>query len=224
MDRGAVGHHPPRPAGIRGGRRPPHPPPAAGRFLFFEALGLDRQVVQPHPHHGRHRRAPVARGSRDAAPLLPSHARGRGGSRLRRHGHFPGGPANCWTYARPCTRRRCRPFDAQERTTDGWLAAPCRRGYPERCSFTIAMDCQNRRVRHGRVPCFRYLHGQEFPLVGRPGRAPRSGDAIIGRRNHGAEPPPGGVELASRGLRLLHAIWCGADGTLINPCPAGTSA
>ena len=65
-------------AGIRGGRRPPHPPPAAGRFLFFEALGLDRQVVQPHPHHGRHRRAPVARGSRDAAPLLPSHARGRG--------------------------------------------------------------------------------------------------------------------------------------------------
>lgn len=45
--------------------------------------------------------------------------------------------------------------------------------------------------------------------------APRSGDAIIGQRKSWREAVAAGVvvvELASRGLRLLHdATWCGWD-------------
>jgi hypothetical protein len=107
--RAAGGHPPPKcrhqPArgrvawiATRGGRGTHHQPQAAAGplFLFFGPLAVDRQAVQKRAHHGRHRHAPVARGSRDAAPLPPHACR-----RQRRHCHFPDGPANCWTYDRP---------------------------------------------------------------------------------------------------------------------------
>lgn len=64
LDRGDVGH-PPRCA-----------PPATGRrslFIFRGAGARPTGSTAARPHHRRHRHAPVARGSRDAAPL-PSHA------------------------------------------------------------------------------------------------------------------------------------------------------
>jgi hypothetical protein len=108
-------------------RGAPHPPPAAGPFLFFEALALDRQAVQP--------RGPTTAGTGTrrlpADRVMPRrfhHTLGPG--RRQRHCHFPDGPSNCCTYARPCTRRRCRPFMRRRGPrTVGWLAAPCRRGY-----------------------------------------------------------------------------------------------
>jgi len=75
LDREAGGfpHRGEAPTGRSAARRPPV------LFLFFEPLALDRQAVQPRAHSARHRHAPVARGSRDAAPL-PPHACGSGGT------------------------------------------------------------------------------------------------------------------------------------------------
>lgn len=72
-DRGAA----PTEAATRGAHRPQ----AAGPLFIFRAAGPGPtgSTAAARTHRGRHRHAPVSRGSRDAAPL-PPHACGSGGT------------------------------------------------------------------------------------------------------------------------------------------------